>query len=496
MRAGPKRAVDDSVLPFRPRSNGPESERFAQFCRKYLRLSGGTPLILRDWQRELVSSVWDADPRPRLAAWAIARGNAKTTLAAAMAVYVLMTYGDDVSVDFVAVDERQAGIAFSAAAKFIERHPELEKRVQVYKDRLVVPGTGSELMCLPASAAALEGRNPDYCVCDEGGRIDPEVYEVVALASGKKLTSLVHLIGTPGPRPDNVLARFREYAMTHPEDTSQVYREFSADQWRDHPTDCDDHGDGPGTGCLSAANPALDDFLHRDALMALQPPKMSDGNYRRARLVQWLTGSADPALTPGVWEGLSTGAGIPDGAEVILSFDGSYSGTDATVIVAATVSPTPHLALVRCWQRPAYADADYRVPILEVEQTIRDACKRWRVREITADPYRWQRSLEVLKAERLPVGEFPQTISRMSAATADFLTACTNGQISHDGNALMAAHIGNAVLSEDGRGARMVKASRSRHAGQIDAAIAAVMGHSRATWLSSNKKRKRTVSFA
>lgn len=69
MHAGPKKAVEPSPLPWRGR--GLESQRFAQFARKFLRLDNGKPLILRDRQRKLVASVWD-EPRPRLAAWALA----------------------------------------------------------------------------------------------------------------------------------------------------------------------------------------------------------------------------------------------------------------------------------------------------------------------------------------------------------------------------------------------------------------------------------------
>ena len=58
MHAGPKPAVDPSELPWRP-VRGPESESFADFCTRFLRLGGGKPLILRDWQRDLVASVWD-----------------------------------------------------------------------------------------------------------------------------------------------------------------------------------------------------------------------------------------------------------------------------------------------------------------------------------------------------------------------------------------------------------------------------------------------------
>lgn len=382
-----------------------------------------------------------------------------------------------------AVDERQAGIVFGIARRMVELHPDLESRVQAFKDRLVVPSRGASFTCLPATPASLEGLDYTLGIADEIGRINRETWEILALAQGKRERSTLIGIGTPGPTEDNVLASLRAYSLSHPDDTSQVYVEHSAAGFEDHPPDCEH--------CWALANPALDDFLHRDAMRALLPPKMTEPNFRRARLAQHVTGSGDPVLPPGVWRDLGTGEGIPDGAEVVLSFDGSYSGTDATVLLAATVSPTPHLDIVGYWQRPQDADDTWRIPVLEVEQRIRDACRRWNVREITADPYRWQRSLEVLKAEDLPVTEFPQTISRMSAATAEFLTACTNEQLTHSADPILAEHIGNAVLTEDNRGGRMVKASRSRLAGRIDAAICAVMAHSRATWLANRPQKPR-----
>jgi phage terminase large subunit-like protein len=449
-------------------------------------------MVVRPWQRSIVAMVW-ADPRPKLAALAIGRGNAKSTLSAAMCLFRL--YLEDAwQIDVLAVDERQAGIIGNICTRMASRHPQLAKRVQVYKDHLVV--RESEAWWLPATAAALEGRTPDFTVMDEGGRVDREVFEVAAYSNTKLPHAQLFLIGTPGPRPDNILAECRQHALDHPEDSSQVFMEFSANDWQDHPLDCDDHDGKPG--CLSAANPALGDWLTRESLLSTLPPKTSESHWRRVRLIQWGITNTEPPLPPGLWDGLSTGEGIPDGSDVVLSFDGSYSGTDATVLLAATVSAVPHLDVVQVWQRPADADPSWRVPVLEVEQAIRDACERWNVVEVAADSYRWARSLAVLSQSGCPVVEFPQTVSRMSAATSGFLTACRNGQVSHSGHPTLAEHLNNAVLTEDGRGGRLVKASRNRHAGRIDAAICAVMGHSRAVWHATRPKkiRYKTVSFA
>jgi phage terminase large subunit-like protein len=103
------------------------------------------------------------------------------------------------------------------------------------------------------------------------------------------------------------------------------------------------------------------------------------------------------------------------------------------------------------------------------------------VLEIAADPFRWARSLQLLDGEGLPVLEYPQSPGRMTPATARFYEAVVNGALTHSGDSRLARHIGNAVLREDARGARLAKEHRDSR--RIDAAVAAVMAHDRAAAL-------------
>jgi hypothetical protein len=130
----------------------------------------------------------------------------------------------------------------------------------------------------------------------------------------------------------------------------------------------------------------------------------------------------------------------------------------------ATVDQRPHIDLVELWE----ADGR-RVPIVDVEQAIRQACRRWRVLEIAADPFRWARSLQLLDGEGLPVLEYPQSPGRMTPATARSYEAVVNGQLTHSGDSRLARHVGNAVLREDSRGARLAK-ERKDSRRRIDAA--------------------------
>ena len=195
-----------------------------------------------------------------------------------------------------------------------------------------------------------------------------------------------------------------------------------------------------------------------------------------------------------VWNGLSTGKPVADGTEVVVALDGSFSD-DTTALLVGTVATEPHFDVLRVWERPP-GDDTYRVPVAQVEDTIRESCRRWRVVEIIADPFRWTRTLQALEAERLPVVEFPHSPSRLTAATTDLYSAAVNGRMSHSGNPKLAAHVGAAVIVEDARGMRLSKVSRSRTAPKIDLAACLVMAHSRATWRATRKTRKKTRSYA
>lgn len=415
-------------------------------------------------------------------------GSGKSTLVAALGLFELMLGGEGATVVVVAVDERQAGIVFGAAVRMVELHTDLASRVVVYKDKLVVPSRGASFQCLPASPAGLEGLDYTLALADEIGRINRESWEVLALAQGKRERSTLIGIGTPGPTEDTVLASLRAHWIASPDDLSQVYVEHSAAGFEDHPPDCEH--------CWTLANPALDDFLHRDAMRALLPPKMTEAMFRRARLCQHVTGNADPFVDPEVWDAIGTGCGIPDRSEVVIALDGSFGGShaDTTALLVGTVDGAPHFDTLAVWESDGRPD--WRVDVLAVEDEIRAACERWNVRELVCDPFRWTRTMQVLAGEGITVAEFPHSPSRLTAATTDLYNAIVNARMSHSGDKTLTRHVMAATVVESDKGLKLSKVSRERSAAKIDLAACLVMAHSRCTWLAMNRKTKRYASFA
>lgn len=487
MRRGPKGDFEESPLPFRTRKRG--VDRFAAFASKYLIVPKGKgvdqPMRLRDWQVEMLRPFLDPEPRPVVGAIMGPRGLGKTGIFAALGLYELFCGPDGNEIPIVAVDERMAGRLLLPAAQMVELNPELASRAIVYRDRIEVPGKRSTLTALPAEAKRIEGLGTwTLALADELGEISPETWTTLLLGAGKLDGAMALGIGTPPNRETSVLTDLREACRANPDDPTMAFVEFSADGFEHHPVSC--------VHCLELANPQLDDLLSRDRATALLK-QTTEGEYRRKRLCQVVTTNEHPLFTPETYDDLRSGGAIPDGSEVVVALDGSLKD-DSTALVIGTVSAVPHFDKLAVWEKPA-GDDGWRVPVLDVEQAIRDAAKKYRVREVAYDPYLWTRSAQVLEADGLPMVEFRQSPQRQTAATNDLHSAGVNGRFTHSGDEDLRRHVLAATVLETDKGLRLAKANRSRNAPKIDLCTALMMCHSRATWLASKKTRKRTASF-
>lgn len=480
MRAGPKREVtagplDLSMLP----AGG--SERVVAFVQEFLRVTKGTGALelvrLRAWQKQLISQMFDT-PRPRQGLVSIPRGNGKSSLAAMLAAYCL--FADDVEgaqVLCVASDERQAGIVFQSVRRMIELEPRLSEQVQVFRDRIYVPRTDSELRPLPAEPGALQGFDPSFVVVDELHVVTEQVWDAMALASGKRDTSLVLGISTPGVSPDSVMWRLVQYGREGG-DPSFFFAEFAA------PEGCDVADES----AWAEANPALGDFLHLDALRATLKTTR-EASFRRYRLGQW-AGSVGGWIDWSAWADRATGADAPDGARVVLGFDGSASG-DSTALVGCTLAD-PHLFVLGVWANPG--STSWRVPRHEVSTAVDKAFDRFDVVELAADPWGWRSEIEGWSA-RWPgrVVEYNTAAAqRMGPATDRLYQAVAEQTITHDGDERLAAHVAHCIAKATPHGDVVTKDKRMSTR-KIDAAIAAIIAADRAAFHTA--KPRRTVSF-
>lgn len=486
-KMGPKAAANMEPLDVDGLPVKRDYRRIAAFCEQFLVVPKGTgagePFRLRRWQQLLVKKMYPpTGRRPRQGLVSMPRGNGKSALAAALALYGLMA--DDemgAQVLVVASDERQARIVYNVARRMVELSPALSERIHIFSDRMYVPGTDSTLMPLPAEPAALQGWDPSLVIVDELHVVTEPVWDAMALAAGKREQSLTLAISTPADRLDSVMWRLVEYGRANPDDRSFALVEYAA------PDGCamDD------MNAIKKANPALDDFLHRDAILATLRTTR-EAPFRRYRLGQWV-GRADSWLPWGEWEKCADPArGTPeDGETIVMAFDGSASG-DSTALLGCTLDS--HLFVIALWQAPEDNER-WRVPRGEVTAMVAAAFERWNVVELAADPWGWRSELEEWAAahgEQNVVQWNTAHAGRMAPATDRLYAAVMDRTVTHDGDADLATHIGNAVPKQTTMGDLIHKDKRSSTR-KIDAAVAAIVAHDRAAWHLMNPRKSRKV---
>lgn len=442
----------------------------------------GRMLRLRDWQRQLVRHLYarrrDGRLRHRQALIGVARKNGKSALSAGLGLYDLMMGPEGGEVYSCAADREQARIVFGTARRMVELDPDLPNYLTLYRDVIEFKKTGSIYRVLSAEAFTKEGLNPHKVLFDEvHAQPNRELWDVMSLAMGARPEPQMVGITTAGVRTDGsgqdslcygLYQYGRRVAAKEIDDPS-----FFMAWWE--PRDPDRDHRLPDT--WQEGNPGFADLVDPEDFESsvLRTP---EPEFRTKRCNQWVS-TASTWLPHGSWALCADERPIPELAEVVLGFDGSFSN-DSTALVAVECGDVPHVDVVECWERPPSADPSWRVPIVDVEKAIREACRRWKVREIVCDPFRWARTYQALESEGLPIVEFPQSPQRMVPATQRFYEAVLNAGLTHSGDPSLARHIDNCVLRVDARGSRLAKETKNSPR-KIDLAVAAVMAFDRAS---------------
>ena len=457
-------------------------EAFCTVSRDGFSGRGGDPMILRDWQKQLIRRLFARRPdgrmRHRTGLIGLPRKNGKSSLGSGIALDGLLFGGRGAEVYSAAAEEKQARIVFEETKRMVRADPELNEACEVMRDVISMSSTGSIYRVLTAKAPTKEGLNPSRVIVDElHAHPHDELWNVLTLGSGARIDPLTLAITTAGVMYDSLGQEsicYRLYkhgievARGVTEDPSFYFEWWGAPDGADH----------KDPEVWEAANPAYGDLIDPEdfASAVVTTP---EAEYRAKRLNQWVS-AATAWLPAGAWDACADSSrSIPDGAPVVLGFDGSYNN-DSTALVVCTLGSDPFLDVVWCAERPKDAPQEWVVPIEDAEDAIRQACRRWTVKEVACDPSRWARSMQVLEAERLPMVEFPQTGSRMIPATERFYEAVMNTAVAHSGDPDLSRHVGNAVIKRTSRGGHLQKDAKGSPR-KIDLAVAAVMALDRAS---------------
>jgi len=426
--------------------------RFQTFCERFAGLE------LESFQREIVATHWSY--RETLAL--LARGNGKTSLAAALAVHHLLTTRRPAA--YVGAASRdQARILFEAARDIVRSSPALERHVTVrYRE---LRARGGHLRILSSDGPRAHGLRPTLAIVDElHAHRDPELYIALRTALGKVPTSRLLTISTAGHDVESVLGRLRAKALTLEDKTTAGARTIAIDRRGSFAMIEWTVPDGSPVEDLDAtqqANPAS--WVTRDWLAEqLHAPGVHPLEYARYHRNQW-TDTEAAWLPSGAWQALYGPAELEDGETLWVGVDigGERSGTAvATVTDAGAV----HASV---WQGDT--------AVLEAAEHLRGLHKRYRLQAVGFDPWRFQTEAQRLLGEGLPMVKVPQSAEGMTLASERLYASIVQGELSHDGDPVLARHVAGATAKSTPRGWRLVRSTRS---GQIDAVIALAIANS------------------
>lgn len=220
--------LDDLVCPPRHSTPAPEVDgawfdivevnRFLECCaqmRHTKTVWAGKPLYLETWQivygvapvfgwrhsldhdKTDPNTPWPGSRVIRIWVWVIPRKNGKTTIATAVAIYLLLfdrEGGPEVYSSAKTIS--QAKQLFSPAKQMLRASPDLLPAVDILKDVVEVPLSGGFMRILSSIADAAHGLNVHGAVIDEVHVQDREVVETIMTGVGARTQPLLALIST------------------------------------------------------------------------------------------------------------------------------------------------------------------------------------------------------------------------------------------------------------------------------------------------------------
>lgn len=478
---------------------------------------GGQAFVLADWQRDKVVRPlfgWkraDGTRRYRKLYLEVPRKNGKSSLAAAIALYLLYAdLGPDgrpepvAEIYAAAADREQAAIVFDEAKRMVEDAPILAREADVYRRAIVVRRTRSTFKVLSADAFTKHGLNAHGVIFDElHAQPTPDLWEVLKTSFGSRRQPLMVEITTAGYDRESICWREHEEARRVAEGLERrddllalIFGADEKDDWTD-------------PAVWAKANPNLGvsvklDFLQSECDAALLTPAYQNV-FRRLYLDQWTQQvsrwipmvewgkcgqvALDPAELAGrtCYGGLDV-ASSTDLAAFALVFPPVEENEPyqvlcwfwcpkESIIERARRDRVPYDA----WTRDGLVQAtegnviDYKTMLRDIEALN----ERYAVEEIAFDRWGANEISQDLQAAGFTVIPFGQGMASMSAPSKEFLRLVLSGRLAHGGNEVLTWMADNVTAIQDAAG--NVKPDKSKSTGRIDGIVASIMALDRAT---------------
>lgn len=463
------RGSTNSPRAVEPRRRLRDFERFSEG----LLTENGPPFRLEAWQRRVLTDIFGG---ARETVCLLPKGNGKTTLFAALALYHLLTTAD-AKCYIAAASRDQATLMYDHARGFVRRTEQLGVLVDVkagYREIRSRHDSGF-VRVLAADANTADGVGPTLALVDELHRHKSnQLYSVFRDGLGKRGGQII-TISTAGDSLDSPLGQMRQAALELPDQERDGFhvRAAAADGgYVHHEWSVPDGKATDDIRVVKRANPAS--FVTVDQLRQRRgSASMHERDWLRYACNRWVN-FTDPWLPAGAWEACANpDAVIPAGADVVVGVDIGLK-QDRSAVAVACATPGATVVAARVFDPPPSGALDLSL----VEQAIRDFADRYHVTAVAYDRWAFERSAQQLQDEGLPMVEFPMTNLRTVPASNRLYEAVMARRVLHDGDPVLAQHVANGVTRDTDRGWRLAKGKAT---GPIDALIAVLMAHDLAT---------------
>jgi phage terminase large subunit-like protein len=474
----------------------------------------GQPYQLDDEKRALLARMYELFPaghpqagrrRFRRVALSLRKGSAKTEFAAAIAAAELhpsapvrfngftrngeIAPGVGVTDPFIPLvaytSEQSEELAYYALYVMISEGP-LVDDFDIGLARIMRKGGDGKAVPLATAPDSRDGARTTFQVFDETHRFTlPRLREAhrTMLANLPKRRAAdpwaLETTTAPAPGEGSVAERTMDYARAvavgQRDDSRLFYFHRQASDKHDLTTD-----DGIRAAVLEASGPVAE-WSDIEGIVEQWADPTADRAYLERVWLNRLVRGAERAFDAEAWRKLVDKRTIPERELIVLGFDGSRV-RDATALVATHIESGLQWP-IGIWQRPLNVE-DWEVPVLEVDAAVSEAFRRYTVWRLYADPPYWETYIAKwageFGAERV-VEWWTNRQKPMAYAIRAYAQAIAAGELRHNGDRLMAEHIGNAIrrpmafVDEDGKPLWVIQKERSDSPAKIDAAMAAVL---------------------
>jgi phage terminase large subunit-like protein len=459
---------------------------FVELCQHVKGPLTGQTIRLEPWQCFVLVNVfgWVHDRgslngkrRFRKSYICVPRGNAKSTLSAALGLYLVACDGEGGAECYTAACTRdQARIIFDDSQQMCRKNKQMQTALglQVNADTIIHPQSGSKYKPLASEGDTLDGLNIHVALIDElAQHRTRDVYDVLITGAAKRDQSLLWAITTAGANVAGIAYETQSYlykildrVVDDESFFGMVYTLDEGDVWNDEKV-------------WRKANPNYGVSVFPDALKALatkaQVIPSQQAAFRTKHLNEWLSSDApyfdmlawrkcgDPNLRIEDFRGENCVMGLDlatksDLAAKVLLFPKMLNGEKHYYVFGVYYLPETavednrnasyHGWVVEGQIKPTPGSVtDFHV----IKDDILEDCRTYAVQSVPYDPYQAQYMEQELINEGIPVIEYKNTVANMSFAMKEMQALILKGRIHHDGNNCLGWQISNVVAHLDAK---------------------------------------------